>query len=89
MAYTKSQSFEFVGYYYYYFQLPFPEHPLRCRDYLRLGSLEIGLVQEHAGRLFKAVLPGDALKDMKGANIGQNGGGVDHCHRMDLQGCVI
>lgn len=71
MAYTKSQSFEFVGYYYYYFQLPFPEHPLRCRDYLRLGSLEIGLVQENADRLFKAVLPGDALKDMKGVNAGQ------------------
>lgn len=66
VAYTKSQSFEFVGYYYYYFQLPFPEHPLRCRDYLRLGSLEIVLVQENAGRLFKGVLPGDALKNMKG-----------------------
>jgi hypothetical protein len=51
-AHTLSQSFEFEDYYYYCFQLPFIEHPLRCRYYLRFRSLEFSLATQDACRMF-------------------------------------
>jgi hypothetical protein len=53
-----------------------------------LGSLELSVVLENTCRLFKGVLLGDALKDVRGANVEWKRSGMDRWHRVYFQGHV-
>lgn len=67
---TIPQSFEFEDYYCYYFQLPFSEHPLGCRYYLRWGSLEVSSALENAW----SVLLRDMLEAEREPELGERVG---------------